>query len=32
MRGIAGLGGWRWIFIIVNIYSLILDMEANVLF
>ena len=30
MRGVAGLGGWRWIFIIVNISSLILDTEANV--
>ena len=31
MRGIGGLGGWRWIFIIVN-SSPILDVEANASF
>ena len=32
MRGIAGLGGWRWIFIIVNLSVLILITATNVLF
>jgi MFS family permease len=32
MKGIAGLGGWRRIFIIVNISSPILDIEANMSF
>jgi hypothetical protein len=29
MRGIAGLGGWRWIFIVVSLFSQILNMGAN---
>jgi hypothetical protein len=32
MRGIAGLGGWRWIFIIVNLSVSILITATNVLF
>ena len=32
MRGIAGLGGWRWIFIIVNISPRIPDTATNTLF
>ena len=32
MRGIAGLGGWRWIFIIVNLSAPILAPAANVSF
>ena len=28
MRGIAGLGGWRWIFIIVNLFVSILRVDA----
>ena len=32
MRGIAGLGGWRWIFIIVNLSASILDTAANMPF
>jgi len=30
MRGVAGLGGWRWIFIIVNISPSILDTAADI--
>ena len=32
MRGIGGLGGWRWIFIIVNLSSPVLNAEANMFF
>ena len=32
MRGIAGLGGWRWIFIIVNFSSPVFDAVTNVSF
>jgi MFS family permease len=32
MRGVGGLGGWRWIFIIVNPSSPILDTGTNILF
>ena len=31
MRGVGGLGGWRWIFI-VNLSSSVLNAEANTLF
>jgi predicted MFS family arabinose efflux permease len=32
MRGVAGLGGWRWIFIIVNLRVSIPDTAANISF
>ena len=32
MRGIGGLGGWRWIFIIVNLPAPVLDMSVDMSF